>query len=123
MPTIAWGADMKIYILAVVAAACMTGAAQGQTMTTGWGEIQFDRATCLAGAREAIQAVGYSGITAGTESVFGWSGSNGIAVRCVTERGAVVYFIYGPNQASNERLGDRIRPLLLRGPTGAAPGK
>jgi len=97
------------------------GIAQAQTMTTGYGEIRFDGPTCVAGARDAIQAVGYSNVTTGRESAFGWRGTFGIAVRCIAERNMVIYFLYGPDQQTNERLGSQLRPLLLRGPGQAAP--
>ncbi len=106
-----------------VAATMLCGVAQAQTMTTGWGEIRFDAATCIAGARSAIEGVGYTNVTTGRESAFGWRGTYGIAVRCIAERNIVIYFLYGPDQAANEQLGNQLRPLLLRGPGQAAPGK
>ncbi len=88
------------------------------------GLTRVDPSQCIAGARDAIGAVGYTGVTAGRESAFGWSGTNGIAVRFIADRGIFVYFIYGPDQASNEQLGDRLRPLLLRGMSaGGGPAK
>lgn len=111
--------------MGVVAAMLLGGAAQAQTMTTGWGDIQMDAATCVQGARQALEQLGYSGITSGRESAFGWRNSYGVAVRCIAEHNVVIYFIYGENQASNEQLGNQLRPMLMRGPGrgGAAPGK
>ena len=66
-----------------------------------------------------------AGFVAAVALAFGWRNSYGLAVRCIAEHNVVVYFIYGENQAANEQLGNRLRPMLMRGPGqgGGAPGK
>jgi hypothetical protein len=86
-----WGLSM-IAVLAWVSQA----AGAGPAIATDWDDLTLTQDECLARGEAAIRKLGVSEIEHTRYSRFGQTGDYTVAVRCVAEKGVVLFLASGP---------------------------
>jgi hypothetical protein len=80
----------------------------GEASSNAWINYSGGQQYCVQQAQRALNAVGYSGVTASSETIYGDDGPYSGVIRCVASKEIVFFFTYGPEMSvamkSNERL-------------------
>lgn len=113
---------MKRTILAAAVIASGLSAANATGVASGWEAIQLSQAQCLDAAVAGVNGLGFrENVSRQADSVYGWRGDEGIAVRCISDRQLAVIFSYLNDLNAALRTVDAMRPYFQRGGGGAPP--
>ena len=82
-------------------------------MWTGWEEVQ-GQDMCIDILANGMPALGFRpNVTGDRQTVFGWRGEDGIAVRCIGDRGLAAIFVHtSTTSAEVNQLGEAVRNML-----------
>lgn len=98
-------------IAAVTSLALATPALAGPSINTGWKALTTSQPECVEKARSALGAAGLDRLQSSQISAFAQQGDYSATIRCIPERGVVVFVVAGPQAAEASRL---IRAIFER---------
>jgi hypothetical protein len=80
----------------VMAQALTTSALAGPAIASDWADLQVPHAECLDRGETAIRRLGFGSIERTRYSVYGQLDDYTVAVRCVAEKGVMLFLASGP---------------------------
>lgn len=112
------------FACAAAVAACFTGSASlpahalgdGPAIATGWIEMTVSMNDCFARGEAAIQRMGFGDIERTKFSRFGTREDYTIAVRCIEEKGMVLFMASGRDRKLSSSLQNDLHRNYLKGP-------
>lgn len=113
---------MKKFLFAAALMGSSLSLANATGVASGWEAIQMNQAQCLDAAVAGVNGLGFrENVSRQADSVYGWRGEEGIAVRCISDRQLAVIFSYLNELDAALRAVDAMRPYFQRGGGGAPP--
>jgi hypothetical protein len=82
----------------IASVAIGTQAVAGPAIASDWAELEYSQAECLDRGEAALKRMGYTAIERTRYSRFGVSSDYTISVRCVSEKGVVLFLAAGPSR-------------------------
>jgi hypothetical protein len=70
----------------------------GPAIASDWADLEYSQTECLDRGELAIKRMGYSAVERTRYSRFGVSNDYTISVRCVSEKGVVLFLAAGPSR-------------------------
>ena len=111
----------KFALLAAIAAAVPTAATpafalgDGPAIASDWADLTMPQSECFARGEAAIQRIGFGDIERTKYSHFGTRDDYTVSVRCIEEKGLVLFLASGRDRAKANALQLNLQRNYLKG--------
>jgi hypothetical protein len=111
----------KFTLLAAIAAALATAAApafalgDGPAIASDWTDLTVPQAECFARGEAAIQRIGFGEVERTKYSRFGTREDYTVSVRCIEEKGLVLFLASGRDRGKANALQLNLQRSYLKG--------